>query len=84
MLAVIARIASGPVDRMAGAAGAGHARGVTTRLGFAIIAAGVALLLLRTFGWVDTELLDIASVLGIVVGALVVAIDGEGADKPAR
>ncbi|CAN5270676.1 hypothetical protein BH23ACT2_BH23ACT2_16570 [soil metagenome] len=57
---------------------------MTTRLGFAIIAAGVVLLLLRTFGWVDTELLDIASVLGIVVGALVVAIDGEGADKPAR
>jgi hypothetical protein len=55
---------------------------VTTRLGFAIISAGVALLLLRTFGWVDTELLDIASVLGIVVGALVVAIDGEGADQP--
>ncbi len=55
---------------------------MTTRLGFAIISAGVALLLLRTFGWVDTELLDIASVLGIVVGALVVAIDGEGADQP--
>jgi hypothetical protein len=60
---------------------------MTTRLGFATILAGVALLVLRAGGWVDTEIADIASVLAIVVGALMVAIDGEEADastKPKR
>ena len=72
---------------MTSAAGGGHAGGVTTRIGFAIIAAGVALLCLRAFNWVDSELADILSVLAIVVGALAVAIDGEAADastKPRR
>ncbi len=60
---------------------------MTTRLGFAIIAAGIVLLVLRAANLVDTEVADIASVLGIVVGALMVAIDGEEADastKPKR
>lgn len=60
---------------------------MTTRLGFAIIAAGVVVLGLRAFDLLDTELADIASVLAIVIGALVVAIDGEEADqstKPSR
>ena len=57
-----------------------HAVGVTTRLGFAIIAAGAVLLVLRAVGWVDAEGADIMSVLLIVVGALAVAIDGEAAD----
>ncbi len=80
---VVGLVASQP-DGWPGHRAGDHAGGVTTRLGFAMIATGVALLLLRTFGWVDPELLDIASVLGIVVGALVIAIDGDGADQPAE
>jgi hypothetical protein len=57
---------------------------VTTRIGFAIILAGVVLLVLRAVGVVDTELADIASVLAIVVGALAVAIDGEAADQSTK
>lgn len=60
-----------------------HAGAVTTRVGFAIIAAGVLLIMARAFNWVDTELADIASVLAIVVGALAVAVDGETADRDA-
>jgi len=55
---------------------------VTTRIGFAIILAGVLLIMARAFNWVDTEAADIASTLAIVVGALAVAIDGEDADSP--
>lgn len=57
---------------------------MTTRIGFAIILAGVVLLCLRAVNWVDSELADIASVLGIVVGALAVAIDGEEADQSTK
>ena len=57
---------------------------MTTRLGFAIIAAGVVVLGLRAFDLLDTELADIASVLAIVIGALVVAIDGEEADQSTK
>ena len=57
---------------------------MTTRLGFAIIAAGVGVLGLRAFDLLDTELADIASVLAIVIGALVVAIDGEAADQSTK
>lgn len=62
----------------------GHAGGVTTRIGFAIIAAGVVLVVLRWVGVLDTELADIASVMAIVMGALAVAIDGEEADQKAN
>lgn len=65
---------------LAGADAARHAVRVTTRLGFAIIIAGAVLLALRAVGLVDAEGADIMSVLLIVVGALVVAIDGEAAD----
>lgn len=58
----------------------GHAGGVTTRFGFAIIAAGAILLFLRAIGVIDNEGADIAAVLAVVVGALAVAIDGEEAD----
>lgn len=61
----------------------GHAGRVTTRIGFAIIAAGVVLVVLRWWGVLDTELADIASVMAIVLGALAVAIDGEEADQRA-
>ena len=64
-----------------------RAGGVTTKIGFVIILAGVALICLRAVNWVDSELADIVSVLSIVVGALAVAIDGEAADqntKPKR
>lgn len=54
---------------------------MTTKLGIAIVAAGVVLLVLRAVGLVDTEIADIASVLAIVLGALAVAIDGEAADS---
>lgn len=57
---------------------------MTTKIGFAIIVAGVALLVLRGIGLVDTELADIASVLAIVIGALAVAIDGEAADQSTK
>lgn len=59
------------------AATADQAGPVTTRLGFAIIGVGVALIVVRIAGWVDTESADILSVLAIVVGAIAVAIDGE-------
>lgn len=54
---------------------------MTTRLGFAIITAGIILIILRAIGLVDTEGADIASTLAILVGALAVAIDGEAADR---
>jgi hypothetical protein len=50
---------------------------VTTRLGTAIIVASVILLVLRATGTIDNELFDIVSVLGMVVGALAIAVDGE-------
>ena len=53
---------------------------MTTRIGFAIIAAGMILLLFRAVNWVNTESADIASTLAIVIGALAVAVDGEAAD----
>lgn len=56
---------------------------MTTRIGFAIIGAGVALVVMRWLGVLDTELADIASVMAIVLGALTVAIDGEEADQKA-
>jgi hypothetical protein len=62
----------------------GHAGRVTTRAGISIVALGVAILLVRAVGWVDTEVLDIASVLAIVVGALAIAVDGETADQPTK
>ncbi|MBX3286335.1 MAG: hypothetical protein KF703_13385 [Actinobacteria bacterium] len=54
---------------------------MTTRIGFLIIGAGIVLIILRAVNWVDTEAADIASTLGIVVGAVAVAIDGEAADR---
>lgn len=54
---------------------------MTTRIGFAIIVAGIALIVLRAINWVDTEGADIASTLAIVLGSLAVAIDGEAADR---
>lgn len=54
---------------------------MTTRVGFAIILAGVALIIVRAVNWVDTEAADIASTLFIVIGALAVAVDGEAADN---
>ncbi|HEX2577940.1 MAG TPA: hypothetical protein VHK88_16445 [Aquihabitans sp.] len=54
---------------------------MTTRLGIAIILAGVVLLVLRAVNWVDSEVADIASVLAVVFGALAVAVDGEAADR---
>ncbi|CAN5758751.1 hypothetical protein BH10ACT1_BH10ACT1_31160 [soil metagenome] len=62
----------------------GQAVGVTTRIGLAIIAAGIILIVLRAVNWVDTEAADIVSTLAIVVGALAVAIDGESADRPVK
>ncbi|MFN8019829.1 MAG: hypothetical protein U0P45_17175 [Acidimicrobiales bacterium] len=53
---------------------------MTTKIGFAIILCGVALLSARALNWMDVEAADIVSVLMIVVGALAVAIDGEEAD----
>mgnify|MGYP000305345553 FL=1 len=57
---------------------------MTTRIGFAIILAGVVLICLRAANWVDSEMADIASVLAIVVGAVAVAIDGEEADQSTK
>lgn len=57
---------------------------MTTRIGFTVIVAGVVLIALRAANMVDTEIADIASVLAIVVGALMVAIDGEEADASTK
>lgn len=54
---------------------------MTTRVGFGIILLGVALLVARAVNWVDTESADIVSTLGIVVGALAVAIAAESPDS---
>lgn len=62
----------------------GQAVGVTTWIGFVIIAAGIALIVLRAINWVDAESTDIVSTLAIVVGALAVAVDGDSADRPVR
>jgi NhaP-type Na+/H+ or K+/H+ antiporter len=48
-----------------------------TRIGFVIIGLGIALIAARVLDWVNTESADILSVLAIVIGALVVAVDGE-------
>ena len=58
--------------------------GMTTKIGFAIIIAGVLLICMRAANWVDSEMADIVSVLSIVVGALAVAIDGEEADQSTK
>ena len=71
-----------PVSHPAGRGG--HAGGVTTKIGFAIIIGGLVLILLRAANWVDSEMADIVSVLSIVVGALAVAIDGEEADQSTK
>ncbi|MCU1497255.1 MAG: hypothetical protein JWM47_1208 [Acidimicrobiales bacterium] len=55
---------------------------MTTRLGILIITAGIVLIVARAVNWVDTEAADIVSTLAIVLGALVVAIDGDSADQP--
>jgi hypothetical protein len=73
---------TGPVSHPAGRGG--HAGGVTTKIGFAIIIGGLVLILLRAANWVDSEMADIVSVLSIVVGALAVAIDGEEADQSTK
>ena len=57
---------------------------MTTKIGFAIIIAGVILIFLRAANWVNSEMADIVSVLSIVVGALAVAIDGEEADQTTK
>lgn len=59
-----------------------HAGRVTTRIGALIILAGVLLIVARALNWVDSESADIAATLGIVVGALAIAVDGEDADTP--
>lgn len=59
-----------------------HAGRVTTRIGALIILAGVLLIVARALNWVDSEAADIAATLGIVVGALAIAVDGESADTP--
>lgn len=56
---------------------------MTTRVGFAIILLGVALLVARALNWVDSESADIVSTLAIVSGALAVAIAAETPDKNA-
>lgn len=53
-----------------------------TRIGFAIIGVGVALIVVRVVDWVDAESADILSVLAIVIGALAVAIDAERSPRP--
>lgn len=42
-----------------------------------IIFLGVAVFVARAFNWVNSESADIAATLAVVVGALVVAVDGE-------
>lgn len=50
---------------------------MTTRLGFALIIAGLLVIVMRAVNWVDSEAADIVSTLAIVFGALAVAIDGD-------
>lgn len=50
---------------------------MTTRAGCAIVFAGAFLIVLRMAGVVNSEPLDIISVVLIVAGALAIAIDGE-------
>lgn len=64
-----------------GRPGDGHAGGVTTKVGFAIILMGIVVLLLRANGVIDNELADVAATIAIVFGALAIAIDGEAADN---
>lgn len=71
-----------PVGRLWAPEADRHAWRVTTRIGALIILAGVALIVARALNWVDSEAADIAATLGIVVGALAIAIDGENADAP--
>lgn len=59
----------------------GDQAGAVTRIGFSIIGIGVALMIMRVADWVDVESADILSVLAIVIGAVVVAIDAERPPK---
>lgn len=72
---------SAPDGRLAAEVRGRHAWQVTTRIGAFIILAGVALIVARALNWVDSEAADIAATLGIVVGAVAIAIDGENADS---
>lgn len=57
--------------------GGGGRHGPITRFGFGVIAVGVIGIALRITGVIDTEFADLASVIAIVAGAIVVAVDGE-------
>lgn len=57
--------------------GGGGRLGPITRFGFLIGMLGVVLIGLRMAGLVDSELADIASACAVVVGAMIIAVDGE-------
>lgn len=57
-----------------------HRPEMATRIGAAVILAGICLLLIHAVGWVDGDAYDLGGVLAIVVGALGVAVDGEEVD----
>lgn len=68
---------SEPTEKPDVTLGGGGRLGPITRFGFGVIALGVIGIALGIAGVVDTEFADLASVLAIVAGAIVVAVDGE-------
>lgn len=53
---------------------------MATRIGAALILAGICLLVIHAVGWTDGDAYDLGGVLVLVLGALGVAVDGEEAD----
>ncbi len=53
---------------------------MATRIGAAVILAGVCLLVIHAVGWTNGDAYDLGGVLALVIGALGVAVDGEEVD----
>lgn len=53
---------------------------MATRIGAALILAGVCLLVIHAVGWTNGDAYDLGGVLALVMGALGVAVDGEEVD----
>ncbi len=54
---------------------------MTTRIGAVLIIGGICMLVIQAVGWTNGDAYDLGGVLAIVVGALGVAVDGEGTDN---
>lgn len=55
-----------------------------TRIGFVIIGLATALVAIRLFGVLDSEIVEVVAVIAAVAGALAIAIDAERGEESVR